>query len=914
MAQKQNELYIGNDQLNMEGRNIKHPALIRKYANINAKKIHNDKIGIIGLDLETDAATGDLKLLGFYDGQNYNHYVDNFLAVIFMYVRYCKSQMKHLACWNRLDPFIILKQFLLRLDENEQNHALNRFGKVSGEWDRNNSKWRVKPVCEIQVQHIRFGIKNAIRSSIQFFWHDADDDEARLNTVWLYDVAQLYPNSLEKEALARNLPYYSKVDKSAHIVDWDKFDKDAHYRNEIVLKSNYLDARACYDLSLIIQDDFYNAFNYYPRTLISQGSLARAAITAVLNNKYMKEYPDEKELGKKVHAELASIGLINYKDTWVKEFGKELWKDINCIFTESYSGGYIEAIRYGYTKEGWFSDIASAYPAIINKLYDLRNCTIRSGVGEPPKPKQGYCFIRGTVDIPSDVNFHPVTIKHPISKETNIRAVGEYRASYTYNERMYLRGKGATFKDEEWHLIETEGKLSPLAEVCMDFINLRKELIAKGSSSQHMAKIAANSIYGILFEAVDTFIELEHEKTAEVKTEWLYRDLLTRYKRNINLESVKGDIKYYMDKHANKLVTRWHDANSVYTPDIVKDELKHVGIYLESDHPADIMMEIEKLYINDKKAIELSHYIKTTVERNGYRAGEFWNPCYASIITSETRLLMAMAADAIEQRGGKVILLMTDSILWEGDKDMIPSKYVRDEKTLGYFETPEKVHDIVCLGSGRYGFKKENGYYQAKRRGLNAVNMHDPDGIIIDDFNWATALDIMKKTKKDKIDIKVRTLISAGLVLHNHMFRTKDLGRIIEETRTVDAIVGKNKRFYSEDIKNPHLLSTSLIETIPIELDSTIFGKVELLDHTLVALRNQMKHLEVKTSYEKRRAINKRAVNKYRYNNSVKIQKSAREIYGKLREIGYSREEAAHMRNWSMERLKIKLFEDGKEL
>ena len=909
MAQKDNELFIGSDQLTIEGRAIKHPALIRRYANVNSNKITKDMISVIAMDIETNASTGELKLLGFYDGKEYNAYKERFLDVLFMYIRYCKSDRTSLAYWNRLDPFILLKQFLLLLNEKEQNEALQRFGKVSGQWDRKNAKWIVKPVCEIKVHDMYFGIKNAIRSSIQFYYYREGDED--INSVWAYDIAQLYPGGLEAEATKR-FDYYSKVDISAHIVDWERFDNDKDYRVNTVLKSNMFDAMACHDLAIEIQKDFKNAFKFYPRTLISQGSLARSAIAAELYNQYVDDYPDEKELNKKVHEEMASIGIINYKEKWVKDFGKEAWKDMNCLFTEAYSGGYIEAIRYGYTKKGWYADIASAYPGVIQHLYDLRNARIRGGHGIPPKPEKGYCIIRGEITVPRNVNYHPITIKHPINKDTNIRAVGTYRASYTYEEREFLRSKGALFNNEYYWLIETDGEISPLAKVCMNFINLRKQLKDEGSSSEHMAKIAANSLYGILFEAVDTYVELEEEKTIENKVEALYAEILHRYKRNINCDSIKGELKYRLGNEYRKVINRWHSKKALNYPDTVKDELESASIYLESTHPADIILELESLYLNDQKKVVMEKYTQMSVERDGYRAGEFWNPLYATIITANTRLLMAKAADRIEQAGGKPILLMTDSILWEGTKDMMPKEFIKEIKTLGYYEEPEEVSDIVCLGSGRYGYRTKKGYYTAKRRGLNAVDIHDPDGIPMDEFNWSKALEIMRKTKETFIDIKVRTLISPGLVLHNHMYKVTDLGRIVDETRKVDAIVGKSKRFYDDAIKNPDILATQLIDTQPIELHPAMFGKYEVLDQTLPELRKQLMKLDVVTKTEKKRAYYRKGTKKYREKNKEAIKKDYRTKYAMIREKGYDSKNASIMANWSDERLKIYFMEEKK--
>src|SRR5690606_27569855 len=123
------------------------------------------------------------------------------------------------------------------------------------------------------------------------------------------------------------------------------------------------------------------------------------------------------------------------------------------------------------------------------------------------------------------------------------------------------------------------------------------------------------------------------------------------------------------------------------------------------------------------------------------------------------RLQVSRAGNVIKSKGGKPILIMTDSIFWQGTADMLPAEMSRDVKTVGYFENATRVNDLVCLGSGRYGYKTDEGYMQAKKRGLNAVDIHDPDGIILEEFNWLNGLKIMKRTKEATIRVKVRVLI-----------------------------------------------------------------------------------------------------------------------------------------------------------
>jgi len=67
----ENDLYIGSEHMTQEGRNIKHPGLIVRYGNSTIRKISESPMDFVSLDIETDKDTGELKLLGRWDGNNY---------------------------------------------------------------------------------------------------------------------------------------------------------------------------------------------------------------------------------------------------------------------------------------------------------------------------------------------------------------------------------------------------------------------------------------------------------------------------------------------------------------------------------------------------------------------------------------------------------------------------------------------------------------------------------------------------------------------------------------------------------------------------------------------------------------------------------------------------------------------------
>ena len=556
MGKRTNELFIGKEHLNIEGRTIKHPALIEYYASLNVNKTSDNPLSFIGLDLETNHKTAELKFLGFWLGNDYAWYDKDFTDVILMYLKYCYEKDTRIAYWNRLDPFVLYKQFLTKMNDDDITASMHRYGKIAGEWNYKNKEWEIPPVCEIECEYTgkKFGIQNVIRSSVQFFYYNPGDD--RPKTVWAFDIAQLYEYGLERECLGpededengnklgtysnARLPYYTKLGEEFHKIDWERFKTDSKFHDG-VLKSNMLDARAVYDLANNITDEFKSAFGYYPKTLISTGSLARSAIIATLKSKYSKETDNEDAIKASVLDDAKSIGFLNFYDEQIKFNGL---RDLYALCTEAYSGGYIESIRYGFTDKAYYADIASAYPAHIMQLWDLRGSVVTTGKGTPPHIAFSYCLIRGDVNIPDTVNFHPITVKHPVNKDTNIRATGEYRASYTLEERDFLIEQGATFSNETWYNIKTTGKLSPLAEVAKHFIDLRTEFRKNNDSAQYVAKIAVNSLYGILFEAVDTWAKEESVKEIvidEVRDDSV-KKLLRQYHKKFDFTSIEDEL------------------------------------------------------------------------------------------------------------------------------------------------------------------------------------------------------------------------------------------------------------------------------------------------------------------------------------------------------------------------------------
>ena len=291
--------------------------------------------------------------------------------------------------------------------------------------------------------------------------------------------------------------------------------------------------------------------------------------------------------------------------------------------------------------------------------------------------------------------------------------------------------------------------------------------------------------------------------------------------------------------------------------------------------------------------------------RSGYRGGEFFNPVYATLITARTRLIVSEACYQIEKAGGEVIIIMTDSITWKGKQSDLPETLylpfgesgIKEEKTLGYFETPEAVEDIVCLGSGRYGFKqkKDNGDYEFtnKRRGLNIISYENKDKIKLDPhFSWENVLKLMKHNKSSTLNVTVRALISVGVTLHRLKYNSYDLGKIVEETRNIDIIVGKTKRLYDPAIEDPELLSDQLVMTDPLYLDFNTYRRFEYVDGTYPILRSKTVGLTLKTRISKKRNHTRKRQKKFYDKNKNKLLEDRKIKYLNLLGAGFTRTEA----------------------
>jgi hypothetical protein len=159
----------------------------------------------------------------------------------------------------------------------------------------------------------------------------------------------------------------------------------------------------------------------------------------------------------------------------------------------------------------------------------------------------------------------------------------------------------------------------------------------------------------------------------------------------------------------------------------------------------------------------------------GLRAGDFFNPIIASYITALTRTYLSEVGDNILDNGGDVYLNMTDSIIYKGE---VTLDVFSDKKTLGKFEKPEKISEVLIMGAGRYEYLKE-GKYIIKTRGFNARQNKK---------SYYSKLDLTSK-----VTINHSTLVTFYRATQNK-YKLEQLGHLIEEPYIIDPMNLGGKR------------------------------------------------------------------------------------------------------------------------
>ncbi len=467
-----------------------HPLLIGKYARMS-KHYRDDQFESIGLDIETVHTTGEPRLMGFAFERRYfkidRPTLEDFFAV-------CKGLVDNqpgasLSVWGNLDI-----QCIIRLFEPTDEERKNISGGISANF-KNGEFVGSPPVMRLV---------GGYRKTQFFVEHYIPGRSLRLGMVfgerkyslWVFNLSQFYSGTISQTAQGLKLPW-TEFPKNTHIVNWDNYDSgNTTYVNQVIA-SNRQDAIIAKQLTGLLQENFASVFNAHPKILVSVGSLTDAAVSKLLND---EEYQSNSFRWLQYNV------WKNYDDTAATE----------TLAAECFSAGYVDQFGLGYFDHVYMADIAAAYPDKIRKLPDLRDSKIFIGSGNLHRDLQKFratgnqiftALIRGTVYIPEEFKFHPITVKTP--DRQNIRPTGTFPAAYTLEERTHCMKYGARFTNEEYSIIYlTKQRLAPIATVSRKLGIMRagylndmaretdenRRTVLDGQ--QYLVKIIDNSIYG----------------------------------------------------------------------------------------------------------------------------------------------------------------------------------------------------------------------------------------------------------------------------------------------------------------------------------------------------------------------------------------------------------------------------------
>ncbi|HEY8362388.1 MAG TPA: hypothetical protein VIK77_05835 [Tissierellaceae bacterium] len=420
------------------------------------------------IDVET--VDNELFIFGYTLNGKYCYSESDFYDVFHHLLIESIRSKKDILTWSRYDNTHILKMLLSKIEDEEEIYKiLRRVGKVS-------------PVYSYKYKNYDITLNDIIKDSFIFTVSDKRNKPKR---VTIYNLKNLYQDGLEKVAKNYGLDYYSKLGVEYHIIDKERYYSDKDYR-KMVLLSNELDNRVIIDIAKIMLENFKKFTKVYPKTIFTNGSIARS---------YLLAYKE-----------------IKVKDLQFKSlFGKSIYFDELLDYSmRAYHGGKIESYVLGYIKKAKIIDITSAYPYALSQLPKLTN-KVQYHLGTTLLDSFYYAFIKCDIII-NDADFiHPVIVKNPINN-TNISPYGYLEdVIITKIEYDYLIKNNIEVIVKDFFGVEHINDIFPYRNLVSHLFENRMKYRKSNISVSEMFKSIINSLYGITYELTDIYEESENE-------------------------------------------------------------------------------------------------------------------------------------------------------------------------------------------------------------------------------------------------------------------------------------------------------------------------------------------------------------------------------------------------------------------
>src|SRR5690554_3211161 len=420
------------------------------------------------IDVET--VDNELFIFGYTLDGKYYYSENNFYEVFHELLLESIRSKKDILTWSRYDNTHILKMLLSKIEDEEEIYKiLRRVGKIS-------------PVFSYKYKNFDIILENIIKDSFIFKINDGKNKPRRIT---IYNLKNLYQGGLEKVAKNYGLDYYSKLGKEYHIIDKNRYYNDKEYKR-MVLLSNELDNRVIIDIAKIMLENFKKFTGVYPKTIFTNGSIARS---------YLLAYKEIK------------VKDLQFKSIFNKN---KYYNELLDYSMRAYHGGKIESYVLGFIKKAKIIDITSAYPYALSKLPKL---TKKVHYNTEPKFLDNffYTFIRCDIIIDNEEFIHPVIVKNPINN-SNISPYGYIEnVIITKIEYDYLIKNGIEVLVKDYYGVEHINGVFPYRNLVNYLFNNRMKYSKTNVSVSEMFKTIINSLYGITFELTDVYKEIEDD-------------------------------------------------------------------------------------------------------------------------------------------------------------------------------------------------------------------------------------------------------------------------------------------------------------------------------------------------------------------------------------------------------------------
>src|SRR5690554_638315 len=420
------------------------------------------------IDVET--VDNELFIFGYILDGKYYYSESDFYNVFHKLLLESIRSKKDILTWSRYDNTHILKMLLSKIDdENEIYKILKRVNKVT-------------PVFTYEYKNYQIILENIIKDNFIF---KVDDGKNKPRRITIYNLKNLYQGGLEKVAKNYKLDYYSKLGVEYHIIDKDRYYNDSEYKR-MVLLSNELDNKVIIDIAKIMLENFKKFTGVYPKTIFTNGSIARS---------YLLAYKEIK------------VKDLQFKSIFNKS---KYYNKLLDYSMRAYHGGKIESYVLGFIKKAKISDETAAYPYALSQLPKLTN-KVYYHTDTKFLNNFYYAYIKCDIII-NDENFiHPVIVKNPINN-TNISPYGYLEnVIITKIEYDYLIDNNIEVIVKDYYAIEHIESVFPYRNLVNYLFENRLKYRKTNVSVSEMFKTIINSLYGITFELTDVYQECDNE-------------------------------------------------------------------------------------------------------------------------------------------------------------------------------------------------------------------------------------------------------------------------------------------------------------------------------------------------------------------------------------------------------------------